>query len=103
MRKQLSVEGLPLFDWSSRRGSVLPFPLSRQYTRVHAVAVGLHERQGEAASLFWRGIVRQVKSELAPFGLDEEGVWSEVWTFHQAVQAELRRIARWDHLGPTAA
>ncbi|WP_430981663.1 DUF6074 family protein [Mesorhizobium ciceri] len=73
---------------------VICFPMRRRVGKIRRTAELLLDRRGRAADHYWRQTVAGVVGQLTRAGLTEAAIRTEVQTFSDAVQEELRRAAR---------
>jgi hypothetical protein len=71
----------------------LTFPAASRHREVREAAEMLNRTHGEAATLYWRTLVRSIAEPMTALGVPEDEVRRQIFAFQDAVQAELRTMA----------
>ncbi|MFN3506232.1 MAG: DUF6074 family protein [Allorhizobium sp.] len=94
------MEQLDLLTWEPPR-KFIPFPLANRTGKVRRVAEVLRQKRGRDANSYWRAQVRHLVEHLRSIGCRDDEIARQIRTFHDAVQAELRRGYFVDHASNT--
>ena len=70
----------------------LNFPAANRWREVREAAETLNRTHGEAATLYWRTLVRSIADPMMALGIPEDEVRREIFAFQDAVQAELQTL-----------
>lgn len=73
--------------------TLVAFPVAARRHQVRQAAEMLNSTHGEAATVFWKSLIRSIADQLAAAGIPPEEVRQEVLQFQASVQLELQAIA----------
>jgi len=84
------VNQLSLLDEWRPPNRVVAFPLSRRRGLVLRTAETLTCIHGDEASIFWRHLIVDLRTELEARGMQADAIRAELNAFFDAVQADLQ-------------